>query len=188
MIIIAEVLGLAVFAYERPNYGQQAEVSKLWIKLLKEVGTIGCITLLAFAVSRPYWTDLALRDRLQIAAFVFLCIAVILFIVAVILEIKNPANNYSVKRRFLKYAAQECSFIFFALCIFAFSMTHDIPGQTTQADGLMNYTFYIISLAGLLTAAKKTGTTIFYIWAFAHPPELKQNSKEMKELRKSILK
>lgn len=156
-------------------------VEKVW-KAAARVVAIAVYTILHIKGTAAGW-----KDGLPQAVFlVSLLIATFLFVMAVVLEMKNPVSQYSYERGRWKYALQWLS-----LAIAAQGVAWRLGAQsilTTQAaEGNFTLKSCAFLCAGYLFAAVcatlivQAGANI--IAAISAPAP---NSKQMKQLRRSV--
>lgn len=189
ILIVPELLALALCSYKQPNYGPQTpQKEHVWLDLFKKAGALILIVLISFNITRNDWRLPVIQNYALKATAVLLVVGALFFIAAVIMDVKNPVNQYSLRRGFVKYSLQELSFFFLWAGIFFYCIQTPFPGQSSSASELRNYAMFIIALTSIQGASKKCGTFVFYMISAIHPPEHKPNSKEMKNIRKSNLK
>lgn len=189
ILIVPELLVLALCSYKQPNYGPQTpQKEHFWLDLLKKAGALILIILISFNITRDDWRLQAIQDYALKVTAVLLVVGTLFFMAAIITDVKNPVNQYSLRRGFIKYSLQELSFFFLWAGVFFYCIQTPFPGQSSSALELRNYAMFIIALTSIQGASRKCGTFVFYVISAIHPPEHKPNSKEMKNIRKSNLK
>lgn len=110
-----------------------------------------------------------------------------LFVGAVVVEFHNQPENYSIRRRHIKYALQAMSgatavLLLTVILLQAYSMTQD-----RTSISFMNI-YCSLFIAALLMASSKSWWKggRYLVWAYHNSGALKEGGKEMKELRKSL--
>ena len=126
----------------------------------------------------------------QVAKYICIAGSIIAFIAGIVVEMHNPNNNYSIKRRFWKFALQSMSFIFSGVICFIF-VSRDITLQ--DICNATDTKTIVIKICSLLLAAlfsAITGKHLFYATVCIHAAITfkngpRANSKDMKALRNS---
>lgn len=110
-----------------------------------------------------------------------------LFIGAVIVELNNPPERYSIRRRHIKYALQSMSGGM-ALLFLADELLQSYSGISAGETVAFTNTYQPLFITMLLIASSefwwKGGR--YLVWAYHNSGALKEGGKDMKELRKSL--
>lgn len=110
-----------------------------------------------------------------------------LFIGAILVELNNPPERYSIRRRHIKYALQSMSggVVMLLLAVILLRTYGGIPGGESGTFINVYPPFFITVL--LVTSSEffwKGGR--YLVWAYHNSGALKEGGKDMKLLRKSI--
>ena len=110
-----------------------------------------------------------------------------LFIGAVIVELNNPPERYSIRRRHIKYALQSMSGGM-ALLFLADVLLQSYSGISAGEAITFTNTYQPLFITMLLIASSefwwKGGR--YLAWAYRNSGALKEGGKDMRELRKSL--
>ena len=107
--------------------------------------------------------------------------------VTVIVEVNNPPERYSIRRRHIKYALQSMSGGM-ALLFLADVLLQSYSGISAGEAITFTNTYQPLFITMLLIASSefwwKGGR--YLVWAYRNSGALKEGGKDMKELRKSL--
>ena len=106
-----------------------------------------------------------------------------LFIGAVIVELNNPPERYSIRRRHIKYALQSMSGGM-ALLFLADALLQSYSG--ISAGEAITYQPLFITMLLIASSEFWWKGGRYLVWAYRNSGALKEGGKDMKELRKSL--
>ena len=142
---------------------------------------LGLNILIAGAVSKIEWQATSLPIILM---WFGASLAILSFCAAMFVETKNRNNNYTIKKRFAKYALQELAFV--GLSLFGGTMIARV-GLNTLLPTLPFGRLFSLLLATVSFSCcgyKTVKAVINTVWCI-RAENLRPNSKELKALRKS---
>lgn len=126
------------------------------------------------------WQSAGFNTARPIAGGIGIGMFAILFLSAMAVEAKNQRNDYTVRKRFIKYTLQESGFFCLFAAVFIF-----LIGQNRGRE-LKDALYFAATMDATWVMCRKLGTTVFYFLGILNAKELRKNSKDMKALRKSV--
>lgn len=164
------------------RYEDRRKFSFLVLELLTGVLSIATLSALYIAIEQALFIDIPGPPVLASLGI----LATALFIGAMVVEIKNPPQNYTVRKRNIKYGLQSLSggvLILLILCGF-YLLTY----RMVQSQGnhfLQVFLTLLMAVFWLCSSNMVWKGGRYIAWAVKNSGDLKVGSKAMKNLRRS---
>lgn len=170
------------FRYLMSAYETERKFRQLLLGLVAGVVNVAALAMLYAAVQSP------VPGRNTACISIILgCTSVGLFIGAVVAEIKNPPQSYTVRKRSIKYGLQSMSGAGFILLLLNVA-----PHPTDLTANQVGINFLQVFPGMLVSAILLCSSTMLWkggrylVWAATNSGDLKTGSKDMQKLRQSL--
>lgn len=163
-------------------YEVERKFSQLLLGLATGVINVATLAMLFVTVQSPYF-----RSK-TVGIPIFLgCLSIGLFAGAVVAELKNPPQNYTVRKRSVKYGLQSMSGAGFILLLPSLA-PHPTAFLTGQAgiDFLLTFHGLFVSAILMCSSTMLWKGIRYFTWAVKNSGDLKPGSKDMQKLRHSL--
>ena len=152
------------------------------LDVLMGVLLVADLSMLYVTIELPVFINTNIIDTVSLWA-----LSAALFISAVIVELKNQPQNYTVRKRNVKYGLQSMSGgIIFLLLLssvrpFAYNVDQSLQGGFAQVFSVLLLSMLLVCSSAMLWRGGR-----YIVWAAKNSGDLRPGSKDMKSLRKSV--
>ena len=169
------------FRYFAAQYETKRDSPSFLLEVLMGVGMTGDLSILFTTVEHPLFADAHI-----LVLVVLWALSAALFVGAVVVELKNQPQNYTIRKRNIKYGLQYMSGG--TILLFILGNAHPIVYSIDKSlYGTFIQVFPTLFLAVLLVCSStmQWRGVRYIVWAIKNSGNLKPASKAMKNLRRS---